>query len=168
MIRLVVVIAALCLAEAAQAQVVWSTPASGCVPDEDTTRQTRHRFDNASVRHANNNVDLIVLTCPIPRFSSMVTIWNHIMEYQDSTGQGTSAFVRTRLFRLPFNSTTPILMATANSNELNATGFNFMASNEFTHPFDFDLATYWIRVDMDRSSTSETVILYSVRLVDND
>ena len=80
----------------------------------------------------------------------------------------TSAFVRSRLYRLPFTSTTPILMATANSNERIATGFNFMASNEFTHTFDFDLATYWMRVDMDRSSTSETVILYSVRPVDND
>lgn len=90
------------------------------------------------------------------------------MDYQDSTGQGTSAFVRTRLYRLPFGSTTPILMATANSNERMANGFNFMASNEFTHEFDFDAATYWIRVDMDRSSTSETVILYSVRLTDND
>jgi hypothetical protein len=168
MIRVLVVMAALCLAESAQAQVVWSMPAGSCVPTEATIESGRYKVNTASVQHAGNKVGLIVLNCPIARFDNPKTVWNHLMEYQDSTGTGTTALVRTRLYRLPFGSETPILMATANSNGLPSTTFNLMSSQEFTHTFDFDLATYWIRAELNRASSSETVVVHSVRLTDNE
>ena len=66
--RLLALLFALCFAGAAEAAVAWSTPGSGCVPDESVTASNRHAVGNAAVQHAAGNVDLIVLTCPIYPF----------------------------------------------------------------------------------------------------
>ena len=57
--RLLAVLFALCFAGAAEADVVWMTTGSSCVPDETTTKFDRHKVGNASVQHAAGNVDLI-------------------------------------------------------------------------------------------------------------
>ena len=60
--RLLALLFALCLTSAAEAQIIWSTTGSGCVPDEATAKFERYKVGNASVQHATGNVDLIVLT----------------------------------------------------------------------------------------------------------
>ena len=47
------------------AEAPSSIHGSGCVPEHATTRFNRHNVGNASVQHAPDNIDLIVMTCPI-------------------------------------------------------------------------------------------------------
>ena len=144
----------------------WSVTANGCVPDETAIKFDRHRVNVASVQHAPGNLDLITLNCPVTaRFVSMITNWGILLTYRDSTGTGTSAFIRVRFYRMPIGTTIPILLTEGNSNDLPATG-NTSAEAAFEHAFDFQSNSYWVRIDMDRSTTDEIVVLHSVTLQD--
>jgi hypothetical protein len=160
--RLLAVLFALCLTSAAEAQTqnFWSSPGSGCVPDEATIKFDRHKVDNLSVRHAQNNLDPIILICPIQPFSSAEPSWVLALSYQDSTGTGPSAFIRAQLYQLEIGTAKPVLLATANSNSSAVTTFNIINSAVFTNTFDFDTHLYWVRVHLDRSATDQTVIFY--------
>jgi hypothetical protein len=162
--RVFVVLFAGCIATAAEAQVTWSTPGTACVPSDATIKFDRHKVGVASVQHANTNVDPIVLSCPVAPFDGGTGIWNLIITYQDSTGKNDAAFARAQLYRMQIGSATPVLMATANSNSAPATTVNTVASPNFTHPFSFNNNIYWVRVQLHRSSTSQSVILHSVIL----
>ena len=167
MLRILAVIAALGCAEAARAQIpaAWSTVASSCVPDETTSKFDRHNFDLGSVRHAGSNVGLIVLNCPMAPFNhGGSTSWNLIMEYQDSTGEGTNAFVRAKLSMRPYGGN-PAVIVSVNSNSKDVSGVTFLR-RAFNYQFDFGMAAYWVQIELDRSSASETVLLNSVRLID--
>jgi hypothetical protein len=165
-VRVLALLCAVCLASGAQAEVAWSIPGSGCVPTDVTTKFDRNKDGNASVQHAPNNVDLIILTCPIPRFTSGTTNWSLRLTYRDSTGTRPAvAFVRARLYRMPFGSATPgTPLATANSNSSSITTLNTVDSALFPQTFDFDTYIYWVRVDLNRAATNQTVIFHSVWL----
>jgi hypothetical protein len=158
--RLLALLFALCLAGAAEAQVAWSIPGSGCVPDEAAIKLDRHKVDNLSVQHAQNNVDLIVLICPVLPFSSTGNPWVLGLTYQDSTGASTAARVRAQLFHIEIGTAKPVSLATASSNSSAVTTFNNLNSETFTHTFDFDEKLYWVRVELDRSAINHTVIFY--------
>jgi hypothetical protein len=159
-------LAALCCADAAQAQpsVLYSAPASGCVPDSATVRDDRARVGNASVQHNPSNVDPIVLTCTIPPFDSPNTNWALSMTYLDSSGTGTGASVRARLYRMQRGNASQNLLATVNSNTSADTTLNTLESSFFTHTFNFNTHIYWVHVELSRSATSQSVILHSVVL----
>jgi hypothetical protein len=56
----------ICWTSAAQAAVVIAP--SGCLPNPPTIRDNRALIGNASVQHAGDNVDPIVLTCTVAPF----------------------------------------------------------------------------------------------------
>ncbi|HET7680807.1 MAG TPA: hypothetical protein VFK79_11830 [Xanthobacteraceae bacterium] len=162
--RLVLLLFTLCAPTAAQAQYLWSTTANLCVPDATTTRFNRHNVGAASVQHAAGNVDLIVLNCPISPFNTDAhPSWFLRTSYQDSTGTNATAFIRARLYRMASTESSPTLLVIANSNSLTDTGFGWM-NKQFFHIFDFSNYTYWVRVELDRSTTSQVVIFYSLAL----
>jgi hypothetical protein len=164
-IRLFALLAALCFSSGAQAvQISWSIPGAGCVPSDATTKFNRALVGNGTVQHATGNVGMIVLTCPITQFTTDITSWNLFLTYRDSTGAGPSAFVQAQLYRMPFHGGAPVLMTTANSNSSASTAVGYVASPVFAHPFDFSAYSYWVRVELKRSSTSETVIFRSLML----
>lgn len=164
MIRLLVIIAAICFAGVAEAQNNFSTPASACTPTNVTIKFDRHLVGPAWVRHATGNVDQIILMCPMARFNSGTTNWNLKLTYVDSTGGSTTAFARAYLYRMAIGSATPVLLALASSDSSGVTGVNTVSSPTFAHTFDFEANIYWVRVDLDRSSTSENVIAHAVYL----
>lgn len=164
-IRSLVFAVAVCFAGAAQAQTPWSSPAAACVPSDITTKFNRHKINNASVEHATGNIDPITFTCQIPRFENANTGWTLVMTYRDSTGNlGGGVFVKARLFRMPIRSAKPRHLATVSSNDFPDTVLATKASGGFTHDFDFNVNTYWVRIDMDRSTANQTVILHTVLL----
>jgi hypothetical protein len=61
--------------------------------------------------------------------------------------------------------TVPTLMAEMNSNSFANMGLTTQRSPSFIHTFDFAANSYWVHVDLDRSSTSEFVILHNMHLV---
>jgi hypothetical protein len=164
-IRLLTLLAVLCFAGAAQAvQISWSIPAAGCVPSDATTKFNRHLVVNGTVQHAAGNVDLIELTCPITQFTTDTTSWNLFLGYRDSTGTGASAFVRARLYSMPLAGGPPVLLATATSNSSASTVAGYVPSLVFGHTFNFSSNSYWVRVELVRSATSQTVIFRSLLL----
>ena len=164
LIRLVLLLAALSMPHAAQAQVKFGTPASGCVPNSATIKNDRTQTGNASVQHAGNNTGLIVLTCTIVRFDeSGDPSWELVMLYRDSTGTDNGAVVRARLFRMNFLSGAIELVATVSSNTSPVTTTNQISSG-FSHQFQFENFAYWIHVDLDRSTPSQTVVLHVLML----
>jgi hypothetical protein len=162
--RLLILLFALCVTSAADAQVVWSSPGSGCVPSDATTKFDRSKDGIASVQHAAGALDLIALTCTVPPHNSGSTDWILQMTYQDSTGAASTAFVRARLYRMPLTGATPVLLATANSNASSATTLHTVTSAVFSHTFDFAANTYWVRVELDRASTNQIVVFHSAAL----
>lgn len=167
--RLLALLFAVCLAGAAEAQVpqiVWSAPASVCVPADATTKFTRHKVNLESVQHAVSNVDLITLNCPIGFFNpGGINSWQLGATYRDSTGVGATAFVRARLYRVAAGGTAPVFMAEMNSNSFPVTGVTTQKSPSFTHSFNFPANSYWVHVDLDRAATSDIVVLHNVFLV---
>lgn len=163
-IRLLAIIAAISFAGVADAQNSFSTPASACVPSDDTIEFNRHLVGNADVRHATGNVDQIVLVCPIARFNVGTTNWNLKLTYVDSTGTSTDAFVKAYLYQMAVGSATPVLLTLANSNGSAVTGLNTISSATFAHTFDFEANIYWVRVVMDRTLTNQTAIAHAIYL----
>jgi len=87
-----------------------------------------------------------------------------MMTYRDSTGTGTSARVRARLFRMAVGKTNTNVLAEVDSDGFGDTGTVLHFSAQFSHSFDFGGGVYWVRVELDRSSTSEVAIIHSVAL----
>jgi hypothetical protein len=159
--RLAALVFAVCLATSAQAQTLWSTPASACVPSDRTIKNDRHLTGNASVQHAPDNMDPIILTCPITAFSDANTFWELAVGYQ-SVAQTT---LTARLYRMALGSgsATPVRLEMVNASDSSG-AFNSTSGAGFTHPFDFSANTYWVRVQMDRTATDQTVILHFLHL----
>ena len=163
--RLLALVLALCFAGAAKADIPWTAASSNCLPDDATIKFDRYKASNASVEHASGNVDLVVLTCPVSRFPQTHTDWDLQLTYRDSTGTNAQAFVRARLYRMRRGQTTPDLLATVSSNSSPITSNNQLGSGPFGHTFDFDGGyAYWVRVELERATTNQTVIFYSIAL----
>jgi hypothetical protein len=154
----------MCLAGGAQAEIFWGTVGCNCVPASSTTRFDRHEFGIASVQHAPGNVDPVTVNCPVTKFETGIGNWRLSLTYRDSTGRNTSASVRARLYAMDNSLSTPVVIGQWNSNAFAADGTVNRASAFFPHNFDFSLNNYWVRVDLDRSSTSEIVIFHAVVL----
>ena len=167
-LRLLTLSLAFCFAGAAEAAIAWSAPGSSCVPAHTTTKFDRHRTGIASVRHAGRNVDPIFLVCEIFGLRIGATTWNLRLVYTDSTGTDTTAIVRARLFTMAPDNPTPVLLAQASSNSSASTEANTVGSREFTHMFNFQTNIYWVRVALDRSSSTENVTFHAVFLEADD
>jgi len=165
-IRLLLVIFAICLANAAHAAVVWSTVAGACVPESATIQADSHRTANLAVQHAPGSVDRITLICPVAVFASPETNWILGLVGRDTTGTGTTAYVKATLFYTTFDGSTPFAVATVISNKSAATTPTLYQSRVFINEFDFGNHPYWVRLELDRTSTSEIVAAYSLFLVE--
>jgi hypothetical protein len=69
-----------------------------------------------------------------------------------------------QIFRMTLTVFTPAVLATASSDTSSATGNNFVFSPTFTHSFNSSINTYWARVILKRTSTSQTVVFHSLKL----
>jgi len=163
-IRLLALAAALCFGGLAQAQILLHVPASACTPDTDTVKFNREfTATNGSVRHAPNNVDRITLICPITPSDTSNTNWRMLLTYRDTTGTDTSAVVRAQLFEMNRATGMATALTTVTSNSSSETTLNTVSRN-LNHSFDFFNNAYWVSIELDRATTSQTVIAYSVAL----
>ena len=162
--RVFTIIAAVCFASAAQAQNMWSMAAGACAPDSATIAFNRHTVSFASVKHATGSVDPIIFHCPITRFTGGPTSWKLKLTYRDSTGTSNSAFVRAQLLGNAIGTSGSFNIAVINSNLSSSTAVNSVSSATFNHTFNFETNVYFVRLDLDRTLDSETVIAYSVVL----
>ena len=162
--RLLTLFFAGCLAGAAHASVLWSTPASGCVPVDATIKFDRHSVGNASVQHAQDDTGTIVLTCPIAPFSPTGGDWTLRLTYRDSTGTAAEAFVRARVYRMSHGSGTPVQLGTANSDSSASTVRHTVESRPIAHTLNFEASVYWVRVELVRDTAAQNVVFHSLAL----
>lgn len=162
--RAFVLVAALLSANVAHAEVIWSMPASACTPSDSPIRFNRYATQGPNLKFQPDVAYPISFTCPITRYDSTSTSWKLNLVYTDSTGSGSAGFVRAILFAMPIGSETPHALAIANSNSSTATGRNTVSSPTFTHTFNFQTNVYWVRIEMDRSATSQNVVAHSIHL----
>jgi hypothetical protein len=148
---------------AAKANFEWGAPGSACVPSDTTIKFNRHRTGIGFVRHAPGIVDPVVLVCQIEPFAA-TDIRLLSLTYEDSNGAAASAGVRARLYLMPHESGTPVLLATTSSNTSTSTAVHTEFSEQFNHSFDFGANTYWIRVELRRSASTHVVIFHAVGL----
>ena len=87
------------------------------------------------------------------------------MTYRDSTGTATTAHVRARLYRMPVGKTNTNVLAELDSDGFGDTGTVLHQTAAFSHSFDFGGNSYWVRLELDCSSTSQVVIIHSVAVV---
>ena len=117
-------------------------------------------------------MDLITLYCPVPsiipvggalgRPNFLITrLW---VTYRDSTGSDSNlTSVTASLIRMNLADGGITTIATFSSDAFPDTG-DALNSVGFTHGWDLGGSTYYIRVDLKRNTTSDTVILYAVAL----
>lgn len=163
-LRCFVLFAAIFVTGAAQAQNNWNSPGSACVPASDGSSVVRHTTNISSVRFATGAVGQIVLICPMSRFNSGTSSYVLKLTYVDSSGTGTTSSVIAQAYMMANETDNPVLLATAKSNNSAATGLNTVASPVFSHTYDFEANTYWIRVLIRRDATNETAIFHSAVL----
>jgi hypothetical protein len=162
--RLFAVMAFVCVATQAHAQVGWNAAAIACVPAAETIGNFEST-GSIGVQHAAAKTGSLIFVCPVYRFDSTPTDWVMRMSYRDSTGTATTASVVARLYRVPKDTFAPVAIATLSSNSFADTANNAASSAaSFDHTFDFDANAYYVRVTLTRSATSQIVRFYSVGL----
>jgi len=161
-IRLLAVIALLCLTSTAQAQNAWSAPGRACVPADNAIGL--YETGVAYVKHAATETGMITFTCQMDRFNSGTSMWNLKITYRDSTGTAVAGSVVAQVYSMAIGTATPVLLSEVNSNSSPVKATNTLASADLNHTFDFEANTYWVRVTLRRSTTAQTVIFHSVVL----
>jgi hypothetical protein len=149
---------------AAQAQNVWGTPGSTCVPTNTTIASGLHLTGIASIKFAAGKTGTMVFLCPIFRFNNGTTSWTFDLTYEDSTATGPGAFVLAQLYRMPHGSATPVLLASVNSNTSGVATLNTLPSPSFNHTFDFEANNYWARVSLKRATTVQNAVFHTILL----
>jgi hypothetical protein len=167
-VRLVFLIAAVCFAGAAEAQVVWSISAANCVPTDASIRADRYKTNVGPVTYNGTAVGAIVLNCPVSAFDTqMANNWQLGLNYRDSTGTAATALVRARLYAMSAIDAAPTatLLAQVHSNTApNETAATVRTSNVFQHSFLFGPTSYWVMIDLDRDLASQIVSVSGVYL----
>jgi hypothetical protein len=144
---------------------IYSVSGAACVPGDPAIQNNRYTINAGSVLHTSTNVDLITLYCAVPVdvVPSGTNPTTLAVTYKDTTGTSTSANVAVQLLAMSKSSAAITTIATFNSNSFSDIVIA-QHSVVFSHTFDWVNNTYYIRVDMDRTLTSEIVNLYQVTL----
>jgi len=160
----------------AQSSYHWSSTAAGCVPDSTTIADQRYvSTPIGSVMHKPLNLTRITLNCPvhfIPKIDNLPPPNVMFIFYRDTSPQTANAtFVRVTLFRLPMDP--PQAVAQTFATFSSKTAFPYPASSELITYRSIDLPpqqlelnrySYYIRIELARSSANHTVIIFGVAL----
>jgi hypothetical protein len=134
---------------------VASIPANSCVPGDTTIEFDRHSIVSANVQHKGTGIDQITMYCFVPEggFSSGDRI---LIRYQDSTATAGN-FVHATYYRLAYSSGTLTQIVQLDT-DMDCSGTSERTCNKSYSAHNQDHATYgyYVRIDIDRSSSSNT------------
>ena len=142
---------------------VWTHVASACSPDE----ASFGRFDShvSSFKHAPGATGQIVTRCNIvdlPQFGiGEIPVLDVV--YRDQDGSGTAQRVRAELIRSNNAGTTSVIK-TFDSNAFAGSPATQRRFVSYSHAFNFDTNAYFVQIRVDRTTTSVTPLIATVRL----
>jgi hypothetical protein len=142
--------------------VAWGAAGTTCVPDRGTINKFE-AVNPATLRHLGAQVGSLLFTCNVERIDSLNQSWSLRITYRDSTGMGATASVVAQLYRIPLQGFSPILVGTASSDSSGAMGSTTLIS-PFSHTFDFEANSYFVRLALTRAASTEIVRLSSVSI----
>jgi hypothetical protein len=157
-------LAALLAAPSAEAQVYWSTPAAGCVPDSTTIANNRYAVGpDATVSHNSGNIDLITLNCPVMVDRSGLKPNSLRMTFRVSAGSPEQTFVHATFIRVEKSTgnthSRPVIKASAT-----AGGNLSEAVAAISGELDFVNNYFFIRVELKRADPNQTVVFSGLLL----
>ncbi len=132
----------------------WGTNGGACVPVDDAIQNNRYDVTSGSIVHQSTNIDLIKLSCPIERNNSGSNPTKVWLSWSSPDVADASNFVSADFYRKARSTGTLTLIVTQDSSTY-ATNIS-EGSAAFTHTLDFNTYYYFMYVDVDRSSTSNT------------
>ena len=141
----------------------YSINGASCVPGDPAIQNNRHFITAGSVSHQSTTTGLITLYCPV--FHNWTTNPTFLsLTYRDTDGAGTVANITAQLLRLnQTNGAFSTVSGVLDSNGFTAT-FGRQIVISFTHNFDFTANVYYIRVNINRSATTQIATFYGLSL----
>jgi hypothetical protein len=146
-----------------------SIAAATCVPGDPAIQANRYFVTAGSVKHREGATGLITVYCPVPA-SIAVDGGSFGDMFMTFTVVGDTASVIAQLVRIDHSGTfSPVLdprtgnRVLLDSNQVVAGSHH--VEGTFNHNFDFGNFYYYVRVDINRSDSNSTAILYGVGVV---
>lgn len=149
----------------ANAATYWSAISTGCIPDAASIQANRYASSSDSViKHRGTNVQRIVLICSVSPNDQGQAPNVLTMTYRDSTATGAKAYVRAQLISVSRASGARVVVTTVSSNSSSVSSVSQLTSAPFSHVLDFNTSYYFVKIEMDRSTSSQTVSTVGVAL----
>lgn len=156
----------LCVVGQARASVAWSVAGNSCVPIETAIQYNRYSIVSATIKHSTNNVDTVTAMCAVSHSSTTNANQIHV-RYHDTDDTTAATYVQAQFIKMARSSGTVTTIVGFNSNSdcVSCAGTAVEEYKAFSsHTFDFDTYAYYVRIDLDRGSTSDGASLSSVVL----
>lgn len=153
-------------ASRAGADTLWSKAGAGCVVGDPGIQGNRYTIVAGSVGNNGSNVAVVTLYCPVETLMGD-NATSLSLTYNDSTNTDPTNHVnnvRAQLVRMAHSDGSIGNISGASLNSDSGSTGSHQISVTFTHTFDFDLYNYYVRIDFDRDTTSDTATFYGVAL----
>jgi hypothetical protein len=140
----------------------WSMNGASCTPGDPAIEARRYTITGGSLTHQVNATGLITLYCPIAGTwgsNAPTVIWMTYMDSDPTIASITAQVIRLAASGGSLNMISPVL---TNRNTPNKDGIKIGLN--FNHTFDFKNSYYYVRVDLNRSSTGGYSKLFGVGL----
>lgn len=109
-----------------------------------------------------------MLICGVPPNLGAQSPAKLTLTYSDSTAAGPKAFVRAQFFSATRAAGVKSLIASISSNDFTETALNQITSTAFNHGIDHTTNYYFVRIEMDRTASTQSVSAVGVALDDNN
>lgn len=130
---------------------------ASCIPGDPAVTNNRYLVTGGTVKHKSTNTDLITLYCGIP---TTITSPSHIELLYSSTANNATTLVKMQYIKMSKTTGAITSVATANSQSGVNNGTPQLQNVSFSDTYSPSSFIYYVRVDLQRSSSANVVIFY--------
>ena len=145
----------------ADATVYFDSVGASCVPGDPAVTGDLYNISAGAVTHHSTATSLVSLYCPIP---SNITAPSNVELLFSSTENNVDTYVTASYIKMHKTSGGITTIATARSQDATNNGTVQLRTQSFTDTYDASNYTYYVRVDLKRRNTSQSVAFYKVTL----
>lgn len=149
----------------ASAGVYWSSVASACMPEAKAIQSNLYfNPSDFSVALSSGKTKPVVLVCPVEGKVAVPLPNVLALSYKDSTATATSASVKATLVQVTRDTGARSTIATISSDDGSGAGPALIKAAPINQAIGFDLAYYYVRLDISRSASGQDVRAIGVAL----